>query len=99
MGTRSGPMWLVRWVVVLAAADEGATGRVALRLRLRFTWEQSYWESDLSRVPGASPVPELAFLDDGAVRLRADIDPRGRARRLIRRTLERSRSLAAARRR
>ena len=85
--------------VVRRAADQGASGRVALRLRLRFTWEQSYWETDLSRAPGDAPVPELAFLDDGAIRLRADVDPQGRARRLIRRTLERYRSLAAARRR
>ena len=48
-----------------------SNGPVELRLRLRFTWENSYWETDVHRGGHSGRGHELSYLDDGAVRLRA----------------------------
>jgi poly(glycerol-phosphate) alpha-glucosyltransferase len=52
-------------------AEKVPAGRVNLRLRLRFTWHNSSWETNLSRPRRLAPDIEAAYLDDGQIRLRA----------------------------
>ena len=64
---------------------KASNGPVDLRLRLRFTWQNSYWETDVhgGRRPGRRY--EVSYLDDGTVRLRARPRTRRPLRELIRR--------------
>jgi poly(glycerol-phosphate) alpha-glucosyltransferase len=64
---------------------KASNGSVDLRLRLRFTWQNSYWETDVHGGWHPGRRYEVSYLDDGTVRLRARPRTRRPLRELIRR--------------